>query len=73
VADIASELGMRRANVYRFFPSRDAINEAICKRVVNEVADIFAPFNRLDWTPRLSGAKINRNFNSSGSHRAKTS
>ena len=27
VADIASELGMSPANVYRFFPSRDAINE----------------------------------------------
>jgi AcrR family transcriptional regulator len=40
VADIASELGMSTANVYRFFPSRDAINESICRRVVNEVADI---------------------------------
>jgi len=40
VADIASELGMSPANVYRFFPSRGAINEAICRRVVNEVADI---------------------------------
>ncbi len=40
VAGIASELGMSPANVYRFFPSRDAINESICGRVVNEVADI---------------------------------
>ena len=40
VADIASELGMSPANVYRFFPSRAAINESICARVVNEVADI---------------------------------
>jgi AcrR family transcriptional regulator len=40
VADIAAELGMSPANVYRFFPSRDAINESICGRVVNEVADI---------------------------------
>ncbi|MDE5451717.1 TetR family transcriptional regulator [Bradyrhizobium sp. CSA112] len=40
VADIASELGMSPANVYRFFPSRDAINESICGRVLNEVADI---------------------------------
>jgi len=40
VADIACELGMSPANVYRFFPSRDAINESICGRVVNEVADI---------------------------------
>jgi AcrR family transcriptional regulator len=40
VADIASELGMSPANVYRFFPSRDAINESICARVLNEVAGI---------------------------------
>ena len=40
MADIACELGMSPANVYRFFPSRSAINEAICGRVVNEVADI---------------------------------
>jgi AcrR family transcriptional regulator len=46
VADIASELGMSPANVYRFFPSRDAINESICGRVVNEVADIACAIAR---------------------------
>ncbi|MBV9458156.1 MAG: TetR/AcrR family transcriptional regulator [Bradyrhizobium sp.] len=40
VADIATELGMSPANIYRFFPSRDAINESICGRLMNEVADI---------------------------------
>jgi AcrR family transcriptional regulator len=40
VADIASELGMSPANVYRFFPSRDAINESICGRLMSEVAEI---------------------------------
>jgi AcrR family transcriptional regulator len=40
VADIAAELGMSSANIYRFFSSRDAINESICARVVNEVADM---------------------------------
>jgi AcrR family transcriptional regulator len=40
VADIAAKLGMSPANIYRFFPSRDAINESICGRVVNEVAEI---------------------------------
>jgi AcrR family transcriptional regulator len=40
VADIASELGMSPANVYRFFPSKGAINESICGRVVNEVVEI---------------------------------
>jgi AcrR family transcriptional regulator len=32
VADIAAELGMSPANVYRFFPSKNAIVEAICVR-----------------------------------------
>src|SRR5205085_9034990 len=40
VADIAAQLGMSPANVYRFFPTRDAINESICGRILNEVADI---------------------------------
>ena len=30
VADIASELGMSRANIYRFFPSKTAINSSVC-------------------------------------------
>jgi AcrR family transcriptional regulator len=50
VADIASELGMSRANVYRFFPSRDAINESICRRVVNEVAEIAFAIARTNET-----------------------
>lgn len=40
VADIASELRMSPANVYRFFRSRDAINESICGRVLEEVTEI---------------------------------
>ncbi|TIQ82579.1 MAG: TetR/AcrR family transcriptional regulator [Mesorhizobium sp.] len=40
MADIASELGMSRANVYRFFPSRHAINESIYGSVINEVDEI---------------------------------
>jgi AcrR family transcriptional regulator len=46
MADIASELGMSPANVYRFLPSRDAINESICGRVLNEVADIASAIAR---------------------------
>jgi AcrR family transcriptional regulator len=46
VADIASELGMSPANVYRFFPSRGAINASICGRVLNEVADIAVAIGR---------------------------
>lgn len=37
VADIASELGMSPANVYRFFPSKTAIVEAICSRNLVEM------------------------------------
>ena len=36
VADIALALGMSAANVYRFFPSKGAINEAICHRLLSE-------------------------------------
>jgi AcrR family transcriptional regulator len=37
VADIASELRMSPANVYRFFPSKVAIVEAICQRCLAEL------------------------------------
>jgi len=39
VADIAAELGMSPANVYRFFPSKVAIVNAICARALAEVDD----------------------------------
>lgn len=38
VADIARELGMSPANIYRFFPSKSAINEAICARLLSNIA-----------------------------------
>jgi len=37
VADIASELRMSPANVYRFFPSKIAIVQAICQLCLNEL------------------------------------
>jgi AcrR family transcriptional regulator len=39
VADIAGELKMSPANVYRFFPSKNAIIEAICQRCLAELED----------------------------------
>jgi AcrR family transcriptional regulator len=36
VADIAADLKMSPANVYRFFPSKNAIIEAICQRCLGE-------------------------------------
>lgn len=37
VADIAAELRMSPANVYRFFPSKNAIVQAICQRCLLEL------------------------------------
>ena len=37
VADIARDLGMSPANVYRFFPSKAAIHEALADRMVADV------------------------------------
>ncbi|MBU8545942.1 MULTISPECIES: TetR family transcriptional regulator [Roseomonadaceae] len=43
VADIARELGMSPANIYRFYPSKSAINEAIAARMLNGVeAELWA-------------------------------
>ncbi|WP_439550254.1 TetR family transcriptional regulator [Falsiroseomonas sp.] len=42
VADIARELGMSPANIYRFYASKSAINEAIASRMLTGVeADIW--------------------------------
>jgi AcrR family transcriptional regulator len=53
VADIAAELEMSPANVYRFFSSKNAIVEAICKHCLTEVEEMA-------WTvarSRASGAE----------------
>ncbi len=55
VADIAAELGMSPANVYRFFPSKNAIVATICSRCLNEseaevaaaIADVGSPQERI--------------------------
>jgi AcrR family transcriptional regulator len=39
VADIAAELGMSPANVYRFFPSKTAIVQAICQRCLTDLEE----------------------------------
>ena len=39
VADIAADLRMSPANVYRFFPSKNAIVEAICQRCLRELEE----------------------------------
>lgn len=37
VADIARELRMSPANIYRFFTSKSEINEAVCQQILGEV------------------------------------
>ncbi|WP_058323362.1 TetR/AcrR family transcriptional regulator [Sinorhizobium sp. GL28] len=39
VADIAFNLGVSRASVYRFFPTRAAINQSVCARIANRTLD----------------------------------
>nr|WP_105383575.1 TetR family transcriptional regulator [Neorhizobium alkalisoli] len=50
VDDIAVHLGVSRANIYRFFPSRAAINKSVCGRFLNRtilfggsIADVPGP------------------------------
>jgi AcrR family transcriptional regulator len=42
VADIAKELRMSPANVYRFFDSKKAIHEGVCRSLMGEVEDVTA-------------------------------
>lgn len=51
VADIAAELGMSPANVYRFFPSKSAINNAICERLCAESEEQAEAILRSDKAP----------------------
>lgn len=47
VADIARDLGMSPANIYRFFPSKSAIHHAIAERMLNVIyRSVLAIFNR---------------------------
>lgn len=39
VADIAAELAMSPANIYRFFDSKKSINEAVAERLLGEIGD----------------------------------
>lgn len=52
VADIARALKMSPANVYRFFDSKKAINEAVLERLIGEVEALLAGIaNRPGLTP----------------------
>jgi len=51
VADIARELGMSPANIYRFFPSKAAINEAIAARILDGLETLAWDIARGPGTP----------------------
>jgi AcrR family transcriptional regulator len=40
VADIARELSMSAGNVYRYFNSKSQINEAVCRKILDEVEEV---------------------------------
>lgn len=42
VADLAQALGMSSANIYRFFPSKSAINDAICRVIMDAANELAA-------------------------------
>jgi AcrR family transcriptional regulator len=46
VADIAAELGMSPANVYRFFESKKDINESVAELVLDEISDALEAIAR---------------------------
>ncbi|MBX9700277.1 MAG: TetR/AcrR family transcriptional regulator [Acetobacteraceae bacterium] len=59
VADIARELGMSPANVYRFFPSKSAINEAIAERTLGA---LLAEVQAIANGPGTATARLRRLF-----------
>lgn len=59
VADIARELGMSPANVYRFFASKLAINEAIAARMLGGLAEIGW---RIARAPAPAAERLHRFF-----------
>ena len=40
IADIARALSMSPANIYRFFRSKDAVNEAVCRRLLDDLVSL---------------------------------
>jgi AcrR family transcriptional regulator len=59
VADIARELGMSPANIYRFFPSKSAINEAIAQRILGAM---LAEIESIAEGPGTAATRLRRIF-----------
>ncbi|WP_036262585.1 TetR family transcriptional regulator [Methylocapsa aurea] len=51
VADIARELQMSPANVYRFFAAKSGINVAVCRRILNEIEAAVEEIARRTGSP----------------------
>jgi AcrR family transcriptional regulator len=50
VADIARDLGMSPANIYRFFPSKVAIHQAIAERMLNVMYVALLTISKVDMS-----------------------
>lgn len=59
VADIARELNMSPANVYRFYPSKAAINEAIAQRMLGTM---LAELDAIACGPGTASERLRRLF-----------
>lgn len=68
VADIAAELGMSAANIYRFFPSKLALNEAICKRLLDTCHTMV---NAIIAEPAPAGERLKRMLTSMHAYNAR--
>lgn len=66
VADIARDLGMSPANVYRFFPSKSAINETIAERTL---AELLAEADAIADGPGTAADRLTRLFTSQFEHK----
>ncbi|SCW50353.1 transcriptional regulator, TetR family [Rhizobium mongolense subsp. loessense] len=58
VADIASHLGMSSAYIYRFFPSRAAINTAICGRIIGQTMQSADSIAQMEGPPHEKLVKL---------------
>lgn len=58
VSDIASDLGISRANVYRFFPTRAAIDQGVCARIANRTLDIAREVTQTDSSAGIKLAEV---------------
>ncbi len=60
VADIARELHMSPANVYRFFSAKAAINEAVARRLLSEVEVVVEEACKAKRPRRRATARVHR-------------